>query len=43
VWQAVPIVVSAVVAELRRLGLDVQVRERLQAPHIWWEEPVAAG
>jgi hydrogenase maturation protease len=43
VWQAVPVVLGAVVAELRRLGLDVRIREHLQAPRIWWEEPVAAG
>ena len=39
VWHAVPVVVAAVVAELRRLGVAVEVRERLEVPRIWWEEP----
>ena len=43
VWQAVPAVVAAVVAELRRLGLPVEVRETLAVPHIWWEEPATVS
>jgi hydrogenase maturation protease len=43
VWQAVPIVVALVIAELHRLGLAVGVRERFEVPHIWWEQPAAAS
>jgi hypothetical protein len=43
VWQAVPIVAALVIAELHRLGLEVGLRERLEVPHIWWEQPAAAS
>lgn len=43
VWEAVPIVVALVIAELRRLGLEVGVSERLEVPHIWWEQPAAVS
>jgi hydrogenase maturation protease len=43
VWQAVPAVLAAIVAELRRLGIAVSVRDQLLVPHIWWEAPATVG
>jgi hydrogenase maturation protease len=42
VAEAIPAVVAAAVAELRRLGVPVAVRPRAEAPRIWWEEMVSA-
>jgi hydrogenase maturation protease len=40
---ALPRVVTTAVAEIRRLGLPVAARRRVERPRIWWEEPLSAA